>query len=187
MITLKDEPSGKVFIIPIKSLKDNPNAGTNIYQYCCGYTSHYLTTSKELKDTKLLMSAMTYYTTGNGIECEYTYQTNDKELAESQHQRALDLKIEHVSYSPSQPIYQTLLTNSPQGKYLIEYEDCQVECEDCHNVCSYKDLLTDDWLDVYIEDICPKCKSARCCDYRPETPEEYLLRIGQNDNRKEDC
>lgn len=63
---------------------------------------------------------------------------------------------------------------TPEPSYLYDYEDIEVECEDCGAKFSYKELKDyyDDYC-AYITNICPKCNSGFCCEVEFEklTPE----------------
>jgi Zn finger protein HypA/HybF involved in hydrogenase expression len=61
----------------------------------------------------------------------------------------------------------TLHTMTPEPKWLYRHEPMEVECVHCRTKVDV-DLVTDDYEDRYISDICPVCHRANCLSVRIE-------------------
>lgn len=147
------------YIVPIdrETVKKNPRAGNQAYQYSLGPQPPSVTVVGQ--------------DTINGPWVERTWIGSL--LSSIQEVPAPKDKALFLNITQKQDI-QNLYTLSPEPLYLYEYKDTLVKCEDCGAEFSYK-LLEEDWSETYdeeshdydcyhIDNICPKCKASDCCE-----------------------
>ena len=146
---------GNQMLVPIKSIKTNPNAGRTKYEIP-DRPDYYLTLSKLVDDEDLyLISEL-----GN----VYCYSAKRVDLEK--------YKDSFIKLEKTQNI-QTMYSISPEPKYIIEYEDLFESCMTCGELVNLKDLYIDYDQDYYNERCCPKCN----CDSGLEVEFEKETRI----------
>ena len=65
-----------------------------------------------------------------------------------------------------QIIFNTLHTLSPLPAYDYKYVPTEVECEECGAKFPHTELREDydEWADCFLENVCPECGAADCCE-----------------------
>ena len=159
-----------MFIVKIKSLRKNPNAGNCVYYQVLGPVKYVIQTQEPIQNRPEQL----YFVSVRHAR-DYEYITLNSDIAQSVFNE-FHTSCKFIRLTRKQDI-QPLYTLSPEGPYLIEYDDCIVQCEDCQSEFSYHNLGdASDYDYGLMEDICPKCNTVDCCQWRHETPEEFLER-----------
>jgi hypothetical protein len=112
---------------------------------------------------------------GDGVEIEacvdplmdvIRFGEKAKKIAESNGYRVslCDFKIERE--------VTRLRTLYPQGKYLYDHLDTEIECSECHEKFLHTELEADyEWMgddEIWSNKICPKCGVWNCCEIEYE-------------------
>lgn len=156
------------YFVTIKSKKDNPNAGETKY-VLPGQTITTIISSQELniEGMKLIGLNKNKYTY-QGLHSDKLYSELANYISDNQ-----NFSIE-ISTSYNQQILHSL---SPQPKYIVEYEDIIVECDECNEKFKISELeydyitmITpdDECVEVESNKICPKCGHWDCCELEYE-------------------
>ena len=53
---------------------------------------------------------------------------------------------------------------TPESKFFYEYVPTEVKCEECGAQFLYTELKESEEWDVFLENVCPKCGTADCCE-----------------------
>jgi hypothetical protein len=77
--------------------------------------------------------------------------------------------VEIVAFENIQNHYEHVQSMYPAAALLYSYHKTAVTCSECGHVCMHDQLESDeayvgDGDSVWMENMCPKCKAADCCD-----------------------
>jgi hypothetical protein len=95
----------------------------------------------------------------------------------------------HSSESIKQ-LHEVIYSQRPQPNYAFEYEDTEVECDNCHAKFGWRSLESVDYeycddegsyYDGYNDRVCPHCQERDCCWLRYEELDQLtgLVKVGK--------
>lgn len=152
-----------------KTIRKNPNAGNNVYQYSLGDTGGTVTITGKEGDLVSPTWVERTWDQMSGLLISFR-ELNPKEIDGNP-----GLKISMTKRTN----IQTLYTLSPEPEWLYEYEDTQLTCLSCQKSFSHTKLE-----DYYDEDssnneICPCCGKWDCIDgeVRNEKIEDVIAEL----------
>ena len=150
------------YIVPIDraSIKLNPNAGNQVYQYSLGPQPPQVSVvGQDVINGPWIERVWIGPLLVSAREVE---PRKDKSL--------------FINIQQRQEI-EKMYSLNPEPKHLFEYKEIEIKCQHCEESFSNKELK-DDWEDYYDDDgcryethvvnICPKCGVADCCEVEYE-------------------
>ena len=152
-----------IFHIPIKSRTKNPSAGETCY--IIPERPEYSVSSSVPLDIEGL-HLTSYNKVGDKESYEYAFfETGIIQKLMVGEYGGLTVNTKYNNY--------ILHSLSPQPDYFIEYEDVEVECDECGAKFCFKELqygeYDDNRYDYYYSDkVCPKCFAWDCCELELE-------------------
>ncbi len=149
------------YLIKIKSKTKNPNAGNTCYRIAGPIGPVELTISPGYK----IPEFEKYWRTHCDKYTGYSIPLDNKEVIDILKKYSEELKDYVVDWEQRQE-YSTVYSLYPEPQYHYEYEDTEVECEECHKRFCHKQLLLGDDLEDWRT--CPYCASDNCCDIEYE-------------------
>ena len=167
------------FLIKIKpgTIKPNPDVGRDTYPVpgrSCTEVERYIRRGNDVVFQSL---------TDGYLNFERNRHEVCPDLPELPHDQYVSLMKGEISeaivkHSATRE-HTTVHTMTPEGPHLFEYEDTPVECDNCHEKFSYKELEADamqdgDGEETWSNWICPKCGEWDCCELEFESVESVL-------------
>jgi len=167
------------FIIKIKrdTIKPNPNAGQDTYCIpgcSCTEVERFIRRGNDVVFQCL---------TDGMVVREALHVDKDSYVPELPHKEYVGLmkgEIPEFVVRRSETRGQQFVRGmTPEGLWLFDYEDTEVECHTCHARFSYEDLKADAIGDgngdeIWSNSICPKCGEWDCCEIEYESIEETM-------------
>lgn len=178
------------FLILIKdtSIKKNPTAGNQDY-FFPGIQTVKLSVKKNapLHCPLPRVKMTSCYSSGNRIIRQAEYAVAGTEVLEQFviWLKAKGVKEEDISYSIDNHV-EHVQSMRPEPAYLFEYRNMKLTCYNCGTKFSHKELIdeTDEDFNgnpVEIENGCPRCEIAPCCQVEYETLEDAKYRIANQE------
>lgn len=160
------------------SIKKNPNAGNTVYRRYFG---------TETEEVKVYYGCGSWhreqYRNGVLYVTESVLVPKDKYVMDCLPSGWSSSKIERQ-------LFETIHSILPEPNYTFQYEDTEVECDNCHQKFGWRNLETVDYdyyddegcyYDGYNDRVCPHCKERDCCWYRFEELDQLtgLVKVGK--------